>query len=310
MKKDLLFFLLFSICNLSFSQNQEAINKYQDAELAFNNKDFKTTLDKLNEAEKLLGKSLPKITYLRILAFSELAYINSEFIVKTETEIGKYVLMSKKFEIDNEKLNEVLVLKNSLRKSILQENTIKEKEFKQQIEDNKKIEDKKKEIEQLFNSFSINLYGLTIGKSGSTLAAWMKENKRKINGHNIHLANIIKMISDKTVFIETYLKQSEYTGGFIYSSDKSSVAGLFLCPIYTENQNKLEEQFEIQKQLLFNHFGASNFSEISQITTTDKMFKCVKWNDNSKGLICTGIMYENYYSWVFTIKIDYSQLKN
>ena len=146
MERNLLFFILFFISNLSFSQNDEAIKKYQEAEVAFNVKNFKTTIDKLGEAEKLLGKSLPKITYLRILAYSELAYVDSSFIVKTEMEVDKYVMMSKKFTVDDEKLKEVIVLKNSLRNSILKENDIKEKQFKQQREDKEKIEDKKMRI--------------------------------------------------------------------------------------------------------------------------------------------------------------------
>lgn len=85
---------------------------------------------------------------------------------------------------------------------------------------------------------------------------------------------------------------------------------MFICPIYTDNLNKLEEEYELQKQLLANHFGATTLTEVSETTSTDVMFKCAKWNDNSKGLVCTCIMYGTYYSYVVTIKIDYNQLNN
>lgn len=211
MNKKLLFVLIVFSFKMSFSQNSEAIIKYQDAEVAFSAKDFKKTLDKLEEAENLLGMAKPKVTYLRILTYAELASIDTTFIVKTELEIDKYIIQSRKFSIDEGKLKEVVVLKNSLRKSILNEIAEKEKKLEQARIDKKKLEEKKNEANQQFSSFPLIFNGLEIGSSGLLMASWLKENKRKISGHHRHLADMIKMVSDQTVLIETHMTRSEYT---------------------------------------------------------------------------------------------------
>ncbi|MEI8049623.1 MAG: hypothetical protein WCI92_19785, partial [Bacteroidota bacterium] len=69
MKKQILF-LLASICICFSLSAQTAIAKlkFEDAEEAFEKKDYTTVLTKLDEAEKLLGKTNPPMLYLRILS--------------------------------------------------------------------------------------------------------------------------------------------------------------------------------------------------------------------------------------------------
>ncbi|MGM5470886.1 tetratricopeptide repeat protein [Flavobacteriaceae bacterium LMO-SS05] len=73
MKKVILFFLIIVNINSVIAQNTTIAKfKYEEAEQAFVNEDFKNTLVKLDEAEKLFGKVNPPILYLRIMAQNNL----------------------------------------------------------------------------------------------------------------------------------------------------------------------------------------------------------------------------------------------
>ena len=75
--------VLFSILSFAFSianaQSTIAKLKYQDAEEAFAKEDYRTTITKLTEAEKLLGTTNPKIMYLKIVAQNSLIKSDSKF---------------------------------------------------------------------------------------------------------------------------------------------------------------------------------------------------------------------------------------
>ena len=69
MKKLIPTLTLLVISQFTFSQNNTiAIFKFEEAEQAFENKDYKLTISKLDETEKLLGSTNPKILYLKISA--------------------------------------------------------------------------------------------------------------------------------------------------------------------------------------------------------------------------------------------------
>ena len=72
MKKIILFLLLFMAaalyCRAQNSNDMQARFKFQDAQTAYDNGDYSTTLSKLGEVQKLLGNANPKILYLRIMA--------------------------------------------------------------------------------------------------------------------------------------------------------------------------------------------------------------------------------------------------
>src|SRR5690242_10391306 len=64
----LLFTSLFLLESTVQAQNAVARIKYEQAEEAFEKNDFAVTLVKLDEAQKLLSATNPKILYLRLMA--------------------------------------------------------------------------------------------------------------------------------------------------------------------------------------------------------------------------------------------------
>src|SRR6476469_1334873 len=68
MKKLFLFFCLVVLNATVHAQNAIAKIKYEQAEEAFAKEDYAVTLVKLDEAQKLLGATNPKILYLRLMA--------------------------------------------------------------------------------------------------------------------------------------------------------------------------------------------------------------------------------------------------
>lgn len=77
MKKAILaLFVLLSI-QITFAQNATIAKfKFEEAEQAYVNEDYKTVLNKLEESEKLFGKVNPPILYLRIMAQNNLLGTN------------------------------------------------------------------------------------------------------------------------------------------------------------------------------------------------------------------------------------------
>ncbi len=68
MKRLLFVFFILLLSYSSFSQSLVAKLKYEDAETAYQQGDYVTTISKLNDAETLLKSSNPRILYLRIMA--------------------------------------------------------------------------------------------------------------------------------------------------------------------------------------------------------------------------------------------------
>ena len=69
-------FLGLLMCHISNAQSTIANIKYEEAEAAFAQNDYQSTIDKLNEAEKLFGKVNPPILYLRIMAQDKILSAN------------------------------------------------------------------------------------------------------------------------------------------------------------------------------------------------------------------------------------------
>ena len=67
--------IVLAICllfvNIAAAQTTIAKLKYEEAEEAYLAKDFKTTIEKLNEAQGILKATNPKILYLRIMSYSK-----------------------------------------------------------------------------------------------------------------------------------------------------------------------------------------------------------------------------------------------
>ncbi len=71
-KNLILLFTALIISQISFTQTAIAKLKFEDAEEAFNNKDYLTALAKLDEAEEIFGKTGPPILYLRIMCLDKI----------------------------------------------------------------------------------------------------------------------------------------------------------------------------------------------------------------------------------------------
>jgi hypothetical protein len=72
MKKTIIFLIFFNTLVTTAQNSNIAKFKYEEAEQAFVNEDYKTAITKLAEAEKLFGKVNPPILYLRIMAQNQL----------------------------------------------------------------------------------------------------------------------------------------------------------------------------------------------------------------------------------------------
>jgi nitrogen regulatory protein PII-like uncharacterized protein len=78
MRKCLLFFAFFWATVSVYAQSDIIAKlKFEEAEEAFQKGDFSSSIKKLDEAEKLLGVTNPKIEYLRILAYFNVIEQNS-----------------------------------------------------------------------------------------------------------------------------------------------------------------------------------------------------------------------------------------
>lgn len=119
MKKNLL--LLFAgilFFQISFGQSTIAKLKFEEAEEAFNNKDYTTVLAKLDEAEEILGKTNPPMLYLRILAQNNSIAlhedIDTEEIALLRNNCAFYLLNYEHIDGLEEKYREVYLVSEGL----------------------------------------------------------------------------------------------------------------------------------------------------------------------------------------------------
>lgn len=107
------------VSNWIFSQSVIAKFKYEEAEEAFNKNDFVTTLQKLDETEKLLGVTNPKILYLRIMtekAILEKGNYEYALLDSTRQHTAFYLSHYEKNEGIEDKLKEVYLFAETLQK--------------------------------------------------------------------------------------------------------------------------------------------------------------------------------------------------
>ena len=114
MKKVLLAIVLIASTSIVFAQNNIAKLKYEEAEEAFSKTDYKTAVVKLDEAEKLLGASNPRISYLKIIskhkALPEEASIDLNDMAGLKNDISLYLSRYKNAKDIEEKYIEVYKL--------------------------------------------------------------------------------------------------------------------------------------------------------------------------------------------------------
>ena len=110
----LLITMLFVISGTAANaQSSLAKFKYEDAEKAYNNKNYVQCVKLLDETQKMLGKGAPNISYLRIMARSHMIAGKFEDIQKWKDEIDYYL---KHYDIPGleDKLRDVYDLKQRI----------------------------------------------------------------------------------------------------------------------------------------------------------------------------------------------------
>ena len=110
--------LLFSTNNI-FAQNEmKARIEYEDAETAFQNKDFKLALSHLEKAESALGKWTAKISYLKIMATDKVIEYSewNEELKKLKQEVTAYMKYANTNpeNIDMERVREIYVVEEKV----------------------------------------------------------------------------------------------------------------------------------------------------------------------------------------------------
>lgn len=120
MKNNLFYLFLFLICNISvYSQNDvKARIEFEEAEKAINDKDYTSSIQRLIEAEKLLGKTNTKILYLKVICQNEIIksepYADFEMLVDIRKNCDLFMKMSDKKSDLYDKYKEVYKIKQGL----------------------------------------------------------------------------------------------------------------------------------------------------------------------------------------------------
>lgn len=138
----LLLYIFLLMNGFAAAQNAVAELKFEEAEIAFNNRDFEQTIEKVNEFEKVLGGMTDKSLYLRIVSQKNLFnpysfYADEEqynLYVSLDNNIKKYLKATEKNGLDD-KFKEIYAEGESLKKM----NLIKDK--KAWLKEKKRLED-------------------------------------------------------------------------------------------------------------------------------------------------------------------------
>jgi hypothetical protein len=106
----LLITVLFLFTTTVHAQNAIAKINYEQAEEAFEKNDYTVTLAKLDEAQKILGTTNPKVLYLRLMAAKGIiatGKFNWEFLAETRTNAAYYLKHYSEIAGIGEKLRQV-----------------------------------------------------------------------------------------------------------------------------------------------------------------------------------------------------------
>lgn len=115
MKKKFICILFLIVLTLNMqAQNTIAKLKYEQAEEAYNTKDYALSLEKLKETEKLLGQSNPKILYLKIKVQDKLMAEDKQYLASLKKDCAFYLKNYENIENIEEKYKEVYLIYDAL----------------------------------------------------------------------------------------------------------------------------------------------------------------------------------------------------
>ncbi|MGM5470888.1 hypothetical protein ACS386_11480 [Flavobacteriaceae bacterium LMO-SS05] len=120
MKKTILLLVVFMISNIAAAQNSTIAKfKYEEAEQAFVNNDYKQAISKLDEAETLLGSTNPKILYLKIIAqfklIEEKPYDDFKILESAKRLSANYLKAYVQLSDNEDKYREIYVISEKLK---------------------------------------------------------------------------------------------------------------------------------------------------------------------------------------------------
>ena len=119
MKKQILSIIVLTIAQITIAQNTIAKFKFEEAEQAFVNNDYKQTISKLDEAEALLKSTNPKILHLKILAQSKIIesdpLVDYALIEDTRKLSKNYLKDYEKLPNNEDKYREIYYLNEKLK---------------------------------------------------------------------------------------------------------------------------------------------------------------------------------------------------
>ncbi len=148
--------LLMSI----FLQAQNAIAKikYEQAEEAFIKNDFATTISKLDEVQKLLGSSNPKILYLRLMASKGIiagGKYDYDFLANTRQDVQTYLTKYSEVEGIDEKIRDVYFFSEALDKLPKTKNLYDEKQAAIKQKEDEAKQKKAEELRKISNAITL-----------------------------------------------------------------------------------------------------------------------------------------------------------
>jgi len=162
-KLSLLFLFVVLSATIALAQNNDmkARMEYEDAETAYQGKDYQKTVTHLESAEKLLGKPMAKTRYLLILALSKNFPSDYEYetLEKLRTLCKHYL---DNYTTDQEKYRDIYDLSNNLKNypdSFEDYKKLQEQRYKEYIENVKKSQDF---IRQFAKEYGFKEGGLSI----------------------------------------------------------------------------------------------------------------------------------------------------
>ena len=156
MKKLLLIIaLLFFVANNIFAQNNEmkARIEYEDAETAYQNKEYEKAITYLTNAEKLLGKWTAKVSFLKIKALDVVINYSDEWndntaeLYRQVKEYMKYADKNKA-NVDVDKMRDIYDIEKKVNSSKQMMDETEAQEFK-----NGKVAYEKENYEEAMNWF-------------------------------------------------------------------------------------------------------------------------------------------------------------
>jgi hypothetical protein len=172
-KRTLIIILSFIIFQQSFGQDAIAKLKYEEAEESYNKNDYSKSLTKLDEAEKILGKSNSKMLYLRILCqnaiFNIDPYKDFKIIENLRINCSRYLKQNENNNAVIDKFKEVYYISENL-KNYPDTLMLFENKISQNKEDNRKkmaldYEIEKEKTEVFKNFVYYEQWAPYIGKS-------------------------------------------------------------------------------------------------------------------------------------------------